>query len=701
MTNQASSAPAVCRPCAIPFPGPEPGPARLSQEGNRITLGNAVLWLIWTRTSAGLRPTAFANRITGEEFDLRGSDLFEIVLDNAPAPHPHVLRAGHMACVRRPQEEPLAPEPQSLRVAPRAAGVSLCAEFADEHHGLRVVWRAELRDGSNVVRLAVQIRPACWAAVSEVRLLGGAGAGLSVSGAAEGSPLASASLFAGVEHPRSRNTVAAAAGAGQATRFCGALPFLGLLRQERPACVAAVLGVAPQGQMRRAFLYYLERERPRPYAPYLHYNNGYEVGCPYWKKTDAGMVGDPPFRLQEQALFLHCIDRLGGALVSQRGVTLDGFVHDFMWDDENLVWRFHEGYPEGFGPVADGAAKYGAGIGVWFGPWGGYWCRKARVTGGREQGFLITPNGLTLTCPNYRGRVLAAAAGMVREYGAGYFKFDGFALGNSRGKAGEYASEADALLEVIAELRALKPDLVVNTSTGSWPSPFWLLHSDVIWRQGSDSGAISVGSPRQRWITYRDAETYRSIVRGAPLFPLSSLMLHGMFLNRSRFAGNPHDPAGSEQNYDLPDVAAEARTFFGGGTMLQELYVNPEVMNDALWDVLAASAKWARANADVLADTHWLGGDPAELQVYGWASWNPRKGIVVLRNPAATAQRFTLRLDTALELPAAAPDTFTLGDVWKTRADLDGKALAASAALGLELAPFEVVVLDAIPSGDP
>jgi len=38
-----------------------------------------------------------------------------------------------------------------------------------------------------------------------------------------------------------------------------------------------VLGVAPAGQMRRAFLYYLERERAHPYRPFLHYNSWYDT----------------------------------------------------------------------------------------------------------------------------------------------------------------------------------------------------------------------------------------------------------------------------------------------------------------------------------------------------------------------------------------------------------------------------------------
>jgi hypothetical protein len=287
---------------------------------------------------------------------------------------------------------------------------------------------------------------------------------------------------------------------------------------------------------------------------------------------------------------------------------------------------------------------------------------------------------------------------MVTEYGAGYFKFDGFALGNKRGQSGEYASEADGLLQIIEELRCLKPDLVINTSTGSWPSPFWLLHSDVIWRQGSDSGAITVGSPRQRWITFRDAETYRNIVLGSPLFPLSSLMLHGIFLNTARLAGSPIDPSATAQNYDLPDVTAEVRTFFGGGTLLQELYVNPDVMTDELWDVLAEAAKWGRDNADVLADTHWIGGDPGELEAYGWASWCPRKGIVVMRNPADKPQSFAVGLGVALELPADAPREYTLRDVWGRRPELEGKELGAAESLAVELDAFEVIVLEATPA---
>src|SRR5262249_44434003 len=155
-------------------------------------------------------------------------------------------------------------------------------------------------------------------------------------------------------------------------------------------------------------------------------------------------------------------------------------------------------------------------------------------------------------------------------------------------------------------------------------SPFWLLYVDSTWRGGADKDFAGKGSPRQQWITYRDTQTRQNVVKRGPLYPLNSLMLHGII-----FATN----AAGLQMTENRDFADEVQTFFGNGTQLQEMYLTPKLLNQTNWNDLADAAKWARANADVLVDTHWIGGDPAKGEVYGWASWSPRKGILVLRNP--------------------------------------------------------------------
>jgi hypothetical protein len=94
------------------------------------------------------------------------------------------------------------------------------------------------------------------------------------------------------------------------------------------------------------------------------------------------------------------------------------------------------------------------------------------------------------------------------------------------------------------------------------------------------------------------------------------------------------------------------QSYFASGTQLQEIYITPSLLTRQNWDTLAHAARWARASSAILEDTHWIGGDPGKLQVYGWAAWNPRGWIVTLRNPSDHAQTYSLDLPAALQLPA-------------------------------------------------
>ena len=91
-------------------------------------------------------------------------------------------------------------------------------------------------------------------------------------------------------------------------------------------------------------------------------------------------------------------------------------------------------------------------------------------------------------------------------------------------------------------------------------------------------------------MTYRDAETYDNVVTKGPLYPLNSLMLHGII-----YATNAAQMHGMSD----ADFAVQAREFFGNGTQLQEMYITPKLLDQQNWDDLAEAAKWARANADV------------------------------------------------------------------------------------------------------
>lgn len=280
---------------------------------------------------------------------------------------------------------------------------------------------------------------------------------------------------------------------------------------------------------------------------------------------------------------------------------------------------------------------------------------------------------------------------MIRKYGVNHFKFDGIASGMyANGAGADYVLDTEAMRRLMLELRREDPNLYINLTTGSWPSPFWLRYADSVWRQGGDMGLAGKGSKQQQWLTYRDQETFKNIVGKGPLYPLNSLMTQGVAYSRHGSAGEP--------TFNSAGFKDDVRAFFGSGTGLQELYIQPDKLTPDDWKVLAEAAKWSRANADVLVDTHWIGSDPAKLEVYGYASWSPRKGIVMLRNPDDQPRTFALEVGTAFELPPAAPAKYSLQSAWAEDREKPALRIEAGKPLQFNLKPFEILVFDAIPA---
>ena len=381
----------------------------------------------------------------------------------------------------------------------------------------------------------------------------------------------------------------------------------------------------------------------------------------------------------------------GERFIQRHDVVLDALVFDDGWDDPKTLWHFHSGFPDGFAPLAKLCRQYHTRLGVWLSPFGGYGePRKQRLDNGRQQGFEINETGFSLAGPKYYEAFKRACVEMIRNYGVNHFKFDGIAKGMHAAGGGEYIRDTEAMRRLMLELRQEDPHLYINLTTGSWPSPFWLRYADSVWRQGGDMGFSGVGTRQQQWLTYRDQETYRNIVCRGPLYPLNSLMTQGVAYSRQGYAGDP--------TFSSDGFKDDVRAFFGSGTGLQELYIQPGKLIDQDWAVLAEAAKWSRTNADVLVDTHWIGGDPGKLDVYGFASWSPRQGIVMLRNPDERSKEFSLDVGS----PALSSHPVRRRCIRSAaRGRKTGKGPRSAREVGqplrMSLQPYQVVVFDATP----
>src|SRR5208282_5003118 len=492
--------------------------------------------------------------------------------------------------------------------------------------------------------------------------------GAKTVGVMDGSPVVAGTLFCGYEHPMAQNTVE-----GDHYVRCR-LTRNAALRDGETLVQSFVLGLATPGQMRRGFLAYTERERAHPYRPFLHYNSWFDIA---WDKQKFN-----------EAQSLNAIEQFGRQLVQERGVQMDSFLFDDGWDDNKTLWKFHAGFPNGFTPLKAAAANYHAGIGVWLSPFGGYdEARKQRLKYASQFGYETNGSGFSLAGPKYYQLFHGICLQMIQKYGVNQFKFDGLAAGAKANQDG-LTRDGDAMLRLVTDLRAAEPNIYINQTTGTWPSPFWLLYVDSTWRGGDDHNFQGKGSWCQQWMTYRDAQIYDNVVKVAPLYPLNALMLHGII-----YATNAmHLTTMTDE-----DFADQAREFFGSGTQLQELYITPGLLNQQNWDDLAEAAAWSRRNADVLVDTHWIGGDPGNGDVYGWASWAPRKGILVLRNPSDNPAAFAADLETLFDLPPGSPEVFQMKSPWKDGRDLPPLEISAHQSHTFNLRPFEIVVLEAKP----
>ena len=173
--------------------------------------------------------------------------------------------------------------------------------------------------------------------------------------------------------------------------------------------------------MRRAFLCYIERERPRPYQPFLHYNSWYDIA---W--------ADRKFNEKQS---LAAIELFGRELVERRGVRLDSFVFDDGWDDNRTLWGFHQGFPHGFTPLSEAAGEVPFGRGrvalavgrlrrvqqrrLKYGRHAGLRDQRQRILPGRAEVLRPIPPGLPRDDREVRRELLQIRRRRRRQHGAG------------------------------------------------------------------------------------------------------------------------------------------------------------------------------------------------------------------------------------------------------------------------------------------
>lgn len=643
---------------AVIFPQKkQPGVAKITQKSNSYQLANKVLKASFINTGGKL----YFNGCS--ELGLQPStELFKVLLGDGKTITASEMKLEDVKMVT------LAENPSAATASLRYAGKALEARFTYEE--LSIVWRAVLRNGSHYLRTEMDIQAAKdlpmkgIVAMNYLVAKNSAYTAPEVVGNTRGAILASNHIFAGLETPMGLNSCK---DEGNATHIEGLWRRNTTLKAGKTWNISSVVGLVAPKQLRRSFLAYSERERAVAWRPYPVYISWYELNI------DRNNAPAPSYK--GNMTVEQCADVVSHwktHFYDKYQMAPKAFVWDDGWDQYG-TWTFNPNFPNGFDEPANEAKKMGTGIGAWLGPVGGY-----GQSGEYRRAYWRSKGGMQLSNEDYYNFFIRCCTNMIDRYDFRFFKFDGIsaqasAIGPDEGTRGE--ENAEAIISIERAVRQKRPDIFLNTTVGTWASPFWFHFTDAVWRQEGDYGeAGDQGTDRERWITYRDRLVYQNFIQRSPVCPINTLMTHGFILSRW---------GAVSKNMDYDGIVREMRCAFACGSGMVELYNDYKLMDEikdnqgnagALWKDLAECIKWQQEQADVLPDAHWVGGNPwdgKKANVYGWAAWNGKKSVLTLRNPSTSAQTFTTTLREALDIPAYVRGKITLSHAF-SQAELDG-----------------------------
>ena len=386
------------------------------------------------------------------------------------------------------------------------------------------------------------------------------------------------------------------------------------------------------------------------------------------------------------------------------GIQPQAYVIDDGWCNYKAgFWSFSKKFPNGFADLSEQVKGYGAGLGMWLSPRGGY-------TQNRKMGRKLEKSGrgffneeaeeICCASARYTENICDYMIEQTEKYGISCFKLDGFSLEPCNDESHDhlhggnydmyYASDMwQKWVNVFRRYRSAgKKEAAawINLTSYVNPSPFWLQWVNSIWLQNSDDIGFAENLENQSRLdselTYRDARYYDAFVKRNYQLPL--------------YAVYNHEPIYAKHaEVDYTDKEFEKYVYWCAirGAALNELYLSPEMLNDEKAAALAKALRFQRDHFDILKNAQFIGGNPEENNVYLFTAWNEDgEGVIALRNPTDEEAPLTLTLNRLMGVPETLADARRV-DVYSSAIEVDTARYAYNSKLDLTLRPFEIAIM--------
>jgi hypothetical protein len=459
-------------------------------------------------------------------------------------------------------------------------------------------------------------------------------------------------------------------------------PGRGLAAGETFQCMEAVLGVSPEGAARKAFLAHV-RQRSRRVA------RGHDQAYAIFETFGSRPGGD--FNDTEE----HVLDTLAKVAEGQReaGCHFDICSLEFWVDYRGDLKRCDpQRFPNGLSKIRAELKPMGTALGLWIDSsmqsWsiGGNPATKPSLTHNPHFFCRATEPIKTMYADAFRYH--------LREDGARLFKFDNLSsiCYNPRHAhlPGVYSTEAiqSSIIEFLDCLDAECPEVFLMLYWG-YRSPWWLLHADTLFEPGLAIEAASPGPSPALYV--RDSVTEgldqaQWWCEDVPPLGKDSL---GVWLSDW-----PWNSSVGKERWQEGFVMDICR-----GSLLAQVWTDTPWLTPTERRQMAEFIALVKERAACFANPRFVLGNPWRHEPYGYCCTDGSRAFIALNNCTWSDATLELELNPAWGL--LDKEEWDLYRWYPAPARLAGERKAFGKTAALALRPFEIVLLEAVPSGQP
>ena len=649
---------------------------RVVQRGKQVDL-HSPYFVFRLDTTSGLRAESWENRLTGRTVSLGGGPELEvdIGLPGGPVQTPQWQVSGPMVekgTTGRNSEV-------AFQLTARQPALSALVTYR---------WDAE----QPILRKLVQITNAGREKIDRLLnvRLGSYRTGAEVFGDQRGFPVyLNDEFFVGLAHP-----------SGWATGENGEIslrqhPGVRLASGAKFQCMETVYGVGETAEARNTFLAHL---RSRMRRVVRGHDKPYAIFEPFGARPGGNFD-------ESETFVLDMIAKMAEG-EQQTGCRFDLFSVDFWVDYHGDLKRCDPArFPNGLTGIVGELGKLGTAPGLWI---DSSWERWSIGGNPDVQGCLNVdpqrPETLKAVTWNRRSFCRAsepiksmytdAFRHHIREQGVRLLKFDNLATvcfnPNHDHLPGIYSTEAieNAAIEFFGALDEECPDVFLMLYWG-YRSPWWLLHADTLFDSGIGIEAASPSdfpAPHARDSVTQKLDQAQWHAKDVPPLGKDSL---GVWL--SDWGWNSSIGKEHWQEGFVMDICR--------GSLLAQPWSDAAWLTPPERKQMADFIALLKARPECFGNPRFILGDPRKKEPYGYCCSDGSRAFLALNNCVWKDSLLCLNLDSTWGLPD--DQAWDLYRWYPNPARLGSDNGHSGKDVAICLRPFEVVLLEAVPSGQP